>query len=1043
MMKNTKIFSVLCLSILFWTTSLSAQQLTQQVETMSFGGAYAGQITTPFNGGAFYGNGDNASATINLQNTPGLFNVAIVGASSSNSLAQIDLYVGGAKVSTYSFNGTALQTVQKELVINSTAIELRLSTDPGNNDTLLDRISFSYLGTPPPPRTAPVIPSQSAYESGDYRNVFVEAGKDPNEVADKLEAMWNQFFVNGNPNSESLLYNVGNDMAYILDTGNNDIRSEGQSYAMMISVQLKKEAVFKKLWKWAKTYSQWAPGTDREGLFSWQVERTGDFNKKDDNSAPDGEEYYVTALFFADALWGSQEYPGPFNPVNDIFDYKGQANYILDNMLNKPLANSGGCPTNLVDLDEKQIVFGICGQSATFTDPSYHLAAFYDIWAANADNNRQLWADMADVSRRELLPNAAHPVTGLMPDYSTFQGVPTGSQPDFQYDAWRNIMNMSFDFNWFQKDGAILKPLINRQIDFFIGQGGAYGDRFNVNGTQLGGDHSPGLVATNAVAALAMEDSKIWAFVDELYDTATPTGRFRYYNGLLYMMSYMHLAGEFKILTSGSIVTNPDPDPQDCNGTPLPSAAISKTNETVAGANDGAITFTFPDVNGRSTIEFSNDGGVTYSLNINDNSGTATFNNLADGIYSVWTRWGDNSCPIDLGNVTIEAGGTVIIDGQTPFVTHNIPGTIEAENYDNGGQGVAYNDNDASNNGGQGRQNEGVDLENTTDLGGGTNLAWTVNGEWIEYTVANVVEGNYNITFRVASITGNSKSIEASIGAHNLGTVNVPNTNGWQSWQSVSLNNVALSGGTNQVLRININGGAFNINWVKFEAILGNDGGDQEGDPCSVIEAEDNTQNYYQLNNNNGVIDNIGYSHWMKFDNVNISGGKFTYRYSKGNNENGYMKVRIDNNNDGSNIAEVYPSSTGTWNNYQESTVNIKGSGMHTVYLYFHNTSKNIQLDWIKFGDNCSPKSNEQVKLSTVIENDFTVYPNPSSGDVNIKFNNAQDRSVTIYNTLGSVVYRNDLILDSAIKVNNLKNGVYFIQTNTSGSTQTKKLVVR
>lgn len=548
--KMRRIFFLLIL--LNFTFSFS--QIIVQVEDMTFEGPYASAINTPFKGGAFFGNMDTANMVVTFPTTPGLYNVTLFGASSDNTDAKIDLLIDGEKVGVYSFNTPSLVMQTQEIAINSSStnlnVQLLLTTDNGSNDTFIDAIEIIYLGDLPPPRPDPVIPSQGAYDSGVYRNMFVESGVSETAVEQKMNAIWNQLFVNGDINNERLLYEVGSDMAYILDTGNNDIRSEGQSYGMMICVQLEKKQQFDKLWKWAKTYSQWAPGTSREGLFSWNIDTSSSFNKLDDNSAPDGEEYYVTALFFADALWGSQDYPGPFNSVNDIYDYKGQANYILDNMLNKSLANSGGCPTNLIDLDEKQIVFGICGQSATYTDPSYHIAAFYDIWADVADNNNQLWLDMASTSRTYLLPAASHPTTGLMPDYSTFDGAPTGGQQTFTYDAWRNIMNMAFDFNWYQKESASLRPLIDRQIDFFIGQGNGYGDRFEINGNQIGSNHSSGLVATNAVGALSADDAKVWPFVDELYNTSIPDGQFRYYNGLLYMMSYMHLSGNFKALTN-------------------------------------------------------------------------------------------------------------------------------------------------------------------------------------------------------------------------------------------------------------------------------------------------------------------------------------------------------------------------------------------------------------------------------------------------------------------------------------------------------------
>ncbi len=534
-------FLVLCMiSYSFLHSNLQAQNL--QVETMTIGGPYAGLITTPFSGVAFYGNGDKTDGTITLSNATGLYEVAITGASSGNSNAQIDLYVGGNKVGVFSFNGNTASTDTKSISITSAGtnktIQLILATDNGSNDTFIDKISFTYTGAPPPPRAAPILPSVSAFDSGVYRNMFVESGKNATAVTTKLNQMWNQFFVNGDANSGRLLYNVGTDMAYILDTGNDDIRSEGMSYGMMIAVQMDKKAEFDKLWKFAKTYSQHPAGDARQGLFSWKLNKSN-FGMLDPNSAPDGEEYYVTALFFAHARWGSGA---------GIFNYRAEADYILDNMLNKPATNTGSCPTNLVDTNEKQVVFGICGSSAAYTDPSYHLPAFYEIWAKYAKNNKTLWSDMANKSRTYLLPGASHPVTGLMPDYSEFNGTPKneGDHGKFEFDAWRNIMNMGVDQAWFKKSSTFITPLINRQIDFFKNKPN-YASLWTLDGSfSRTNDHSPGLVGCNAVGSLALSDAKVWPFIDELFDTPIPSGQYRYYDGLLYMMSYMHLSGNFK-----------------------------------------------------------------------------------------------------------------------------------------------------------------------------------------------------------------------------------------------------------------------------------------------------------------------------------------------------------------------------------------------------------------------------------------------------------------------------------------------------------------
>ncbi len=158
------------------------------------------------------------------------------------------------------------------------------------------------------PTATPVTTSSSstsiamgAFNSGEYRNLFKEyLDKSDAEVQAKVEAAWNQLFY-GDDNFQRIYYPVGEDMAYITDIGNGDVRTEGMSYGMMIAVQLDKQEEFNRLWKWAKTYMYQSEGPD-QGYFAWYCAIDG--KKLDVNPAPDGEEWFVTALLFAFARWG-------------------------------------------------------------------------------------------------------------------------------------------------------------------------------------------------------------------------------------------------------------------------------------------------------------------------------------------------------------------------------------------------------------------------------------------------------------------------------------------------------------------------------------------------------------------------------------------------------------------------------------------------------------------------------------------------------------------------------------------------------------------
>ena len=385
----------------------------------------------------------------------------------------------------------------------------------------------------PPPQP----PSVGAFESGQYRNLFAEWGRSEADIQAKIDAAWEQLFY-GNDNSQRVYYPVGDDMAYMLDTGNDDVRTEGMSYGMMIAVQLDKKEEFDRIWTWAKTYMYHADGP-YSGYFAWH--NLPDGTMIDTNPASDGEEWFTMALFFAAARWGNGE---------GIYNYQAEANAILHTMLHKNEDNSS-LATNMFDPDAKMVVFvPKKSRDRTFTDPSYHLPHYYELWARWADADNDFWTEAASISRN-FWHTTAHPETGLMPDYAEFTGEPhpSGDYGEFfAADAWRNAMNVAMDYAWFAADDWQIEQS-NRLLQFFYDQGmGSYTNKFPIDGSEsLSPYHSTGLVATNAVAALAATTPIAWDFVDELWNTSIPTGQYRYYDGLLYLMGLMNVGGAFQI----------------------------------------------------------------------------------------------------------------------------------------------------------------------------------------------------------------------------------------------------------------------------------------------------------------------------------------------------------------------------------------------------------------------------------------------------------------------------------------------------------------
>ena len=175
----------------------------------------------------------------------------------------------------------------------------------------------------------------------------------------------------------------------------------------------------------------------------------------------------------------------------------------------------------------------------------------------------------------------------------------------------------------------------------------------------------------------------------------------------------------------------------------------------------------------------------------------------------------------------LEFQGPGIGISSTPFggLARAVPGTIQAEDFDQGGQGLAYSDQDPANQGGQYRA-EGVDIETTSDSGSGYDVSFTRAGEWLNYSVNVTTSGLYRLLLRVASGTGGGIVHVEFGGVDKTGPITIPNTGGGQAWQSLTITN-ALDAGP-QFMRVvmdsNATGGGDigNFNWIQTVLIASN-----------------------------------------------------------------------------------------------------------------------------------------------------------------------------------------------------------------------------
>ncbi|MEM9836036.1 MAG: S8 family serine peptidase, partial [Bacteroidota bacterium] len=238
-------------------------------------------------------------------------------------------------------------------------------------------------------------------------------------------------------------------------------------------------------------------------------------------------------------------------------------------------------------------------------------------------------------------------------------------------------------------------------------------------------------------------------------------------------------------------------------------------------------------------------GATTPSITVSPSSTTN---------YTATASYGDCSTA-QTATVTV---ATPNQQSRYPAQTANIPGTIQAEYYDLGGQGIAFNDNNTKNGDQNFRSGDNVDCNILS--GSNYKVGWTANGEWLEYTV-NAQAGTYDIIVAATSGSGGSVGdVRVSLDGMVLGTANIVNTGGWTSPQNFTIPNVNVSGGSNKVLRLTVvNGQGLDIDKVTFtpsgpSCTPGTSCND--GDACTVNDVYDNNcgcSGTFQDSDNDGV----------------------------------------------------------------------------------------------------------------------------------------------------------------------------------------------
>jgi hypothetical protein len=314
------------------------------------------------------------------------------------------------------------------------------------------------------------------------------------------------------------------------------------------------------------------------------------------------------------------------------------------------------------------------------------------------------------------------------------------------------------------------------------------------------------------------------------------------------------------------------------------------------------------------------------------------------------------------------------VDGQDPYngTPATIPGRIQAQNYDTGGEGIAYSDTTAGNEYDTGYRDTDVDIRETQDSTGEYNVGYFEDGEWLEYS-ADVSPGQYDIKVRVAT-TRDDRKLRFTLGEQTLGTLDVPNTGDWTAWTTATLEDVTIDADGQQVLRVEAVGSGIDFNWAEF-VVAGN----QPFDGVPVLPGRVQAQNYdlggegvayhdttagseYDLDYRDSDVDirqtqdvsgeyNVGYfddGEWLEYT-VEVPAGTYVVDVRVATTrDDRQLRVSLD----GDRVGTVAVPNTGDWTTWETATlpdVTVDSGGEHVIQVKA--VGSGIDFNWFEFRD--------------------------------------------------------------------------------------------
>ena len=245
-----------------------------------------------------------------------------------------------------------------------------------------------------------------------------------------------------------------------------------------------------------------------------------------------------------------------------------------------------------------------------------------------------------------------------------------------------------------------------------------------------------------------------------------------------------------------------------------PTAATPPTITPAGGTFSNSVTVSLQTSTPGAAIYYTTNGTPPSTASTAYTGSFSLTANATVRAYAVASGYDDSA--VASADFTVTTGSS----GQQPYggTPWSVPGSIEAEDYDTGGEGIAYHDRTAGNSGAQYRTDD-VDIWYSSAEGYYTGANAT--GEWLEYTVDVAASGEYQLDFRLATPNSGRQLRVTLDGADVTGLITVPNTGSWVDWQTVSTTANLTAG--QHVLRITFVVGGLNFSW--FDLVQTGGGG--------------------------------------------------------------------------------------------------------------------------------------------------------------------------------------------------------------------------